>query len=80
MPKIALPGPYRFYFFSHEPNEPLHIHVKREAAVCKFWLNPINLAKNHGFADHELNKIENLIEQHWITLENAWYEHFRRFH
>jgi hypothetical protein len=78
MPKVSLPGSYRFYFFSNEPNEPSHIHVKRERAVCKFWLNPIELAENYGFATHELNKIEFLIEQHWLTIESAWHEYFQR--
>jgi Domain of unknown function (DUF4160) len=30
MPTVLRAGPYRFYFYSHEPNEPPHIHVDRD--------------------------------------------------
>ncbi len=38
MPTILRAGPYRFYFYSHEPNEPAHIHVDRDDCSAKFWL------------------------------------------
>jgi len=78
MPKIDLPGPCRFHFFSQEPDEPVHVHVKREKRICKFWLNPVSLAKNYGFAPHELGKIDRLIEEHHIKIETAWHEHLNR--
>ena len=30
MPTILRSGPYRIYFYSHEPNEPPHVHVDHE--------------------------------------------------
>jgi len=30
MPTVLRSGPYRLYFYSHEPNEPPHIYVDRE--------------------------------------------------
>jgi len=33
------------YFFSHEPNEPPHVHVDRDDQSAKFWLKPIGLAQ-----------------------------------
>ena len=27
MPTVLRSGPYRVYFFSHDPNEPPHVHV-----------------------------------------------------
>jgi len=44
MPTVLRSGPYRFYFYSHEPNEPPHIHVDRDDLSAKFWLNPVQLA------------------------------------
>lgn len=38
MPNVLGSGPYRFYFYSHEPNEPAHIHVDRDDLSAKFWL------------------------------------------
>lgn len=62
MPTILRSGPYRVYFYSHEMNEPPHVHVDRDAASCKFWLAPVALASNLGFRSHVLRTIERLIE------------------
>ena len=35
MPTVLRIGPYRFYFYSHEPNEPPHIHVDRDDLSAK---------------------------------------------
>ena len=39
-------GPYRIYFYSHEPNEPPHVHVDRDDQSAKFWLDPVALASS----------------------------------
>ncbi|MBE0437307.1 MAG: DUF4160 domain-containing protein [Methylomicrobium sp.] len=40
---------YRFYFYSNEGSEPPpHIHVRCVEGECKFWLDPVMLAKNRG--------------------------------
>jgi hypothetical protein len=41
MPTVAQIGPYRFFFYSNEGDELPHIHVKREAKIAKFWLDPV---------------------------------------
>ncbi|HUK89253.1 MAG TPA: DUF4160 domain-containing protein [Blastocatellia bacterium] len=51
-------GPYRFYFFSHQPKAPPHIHVDRDASSAKFWLDPMGLARNLGFNARELNRLQ----------------------
>src|SRR5687768_1322494 len=48
MPTVLRDGPYAFVFFSSDQTEPPHIHVKRDAYVCKFWLQSVVLAKNRG--------------------------------
>jgi Domain of unknown function (DUF4160) len=46
MPRIkGIPGPYRLFFTSFDCNEPPHVHVELENATCKFWLQPIGLAR-----------------------------------
>jgi hypothetical protein len=68
MPTVLRIGPYRFYFFSHEPYEPIHIHVDREKNTAKFWMEPIQLAKNIGFNAVELNKIEKIIIENEVKI------------
>ena len=72
MPTVLRIGPYSFIFFSSDRVEPPHIHVKRDRAIAKFWLEPVALAKNRGFAEHELNTIEALVVQHRAALVEAW--------
>ncbi|MEN6450718.1 MAG: DUF4160 domain-containing protein [Thermoguttaceae bacterium] len=69
-------GPYRLYFHTHEPNEPSHIHIDRERYSAKFWLSPVQLARNVGFAAHELRTIERLVLQHQRRLLEAWNGYF----
>ncbi|MBT3602119.1 MAG: DUF4160 domain-containing protein [Candidatus Latescibacteria bacterium] len=76
MPTIKdIRGPYRFFFYSFDCNEPRHVHVKRDRKTCKFWIDPISLCKNWEFSPHELNQIHNLIQTHYVTLVEAWHEH-----
>lgn len=49
MPTVCIIGPYRFYFYSPEPNEPPHIHIDRDGSSAKFWIEEISLARNVGF-------------------------------
>jgi hypothetical protein len=76
MPTVhGIPGPYRFFFYSFDCNEPEHVHVQRERMTSKFWLIPVSLASNAGFPRHELNRIKRLIEDNIDRLLEAWDEH-----
>jgi hypothetical protein len=61
MPTVCLNGPYRFYFYSSDGDEPLHIHVQRDQAVAKFWLNPIRYEHSIGFRPVEIRRIQGII-------------------
>ena len=45
MPTVLRAGPYRVYWYSHEPNEPPHVHIDRDDLSAKFWLSPVTLAR-----------------------------------
>ena len=76
MPTILRVGRYRFGFFSNESEEPAHVHIKAGGDQAKFWLDPIELASNYGFNVHELNDIQQIIEQYQTQLVEAWNEYF----
>lgn len=63
------------YFFSHELNEPPHVHVDIDNLSAKFWLRPVALARNFGFPAHELRRIRALIEEHLVRLLKVWNGH-----
>lgn len=77
MPTVLRSGPYRLYFYSHEPNEPPHVHIDRDDQSCKFWIQPVGLARNLGFSASELRDLERLVIDNQQQLLEAWHEYFR---
>ena len=76
MPTIKnISGPFRFFCFSFDCNEPMHVHARRDRAACKFWMEPVALAANHGFAPQELTVIRDIILQNHERIVEAWHEH-----
>jgi hypothetical protein len=76
MPTVLGTGPYRFYFYSHETQEPPHIHVDRDRLSAKFWLQPIAVARNVRFLPKELRRIRRLVAKHQQEFLEAWHGHF----
>jgi hypothetical protein len=76
MPTVLRSGPYRFYFYSHEPSEPPHIHIDREDLSAKFWLDPVQLARNFGFRAPELRTIQSIVVERREEFLEAWNEFF----
>ena len=70
-------GPYRFFFFSSDRREPVHIHVARDRKTAKFWLLPVALAYNLGFPQNELSKVSELVNEHRAELIKAWHDYFK---
>ncbi len=76
MPRVpGIPGPYRFFFYSFDCNEPKHVHVRRERNVCKFWLEPVALANNNGFSAQELSRIRRHVIANLQRILETWDEH-----
>jgi len=76
MPTVLWIGPYRFFFYAGDREEPPHVHVERDRCQAKFWLAPVRLQSNKGFKPHELGKIEGLIEENQELLMERWDEYF----
>ncbi|MGM7319051.1 DUF4160 domain-containing protein [Idiomarina sp. ST10R2A5] len=77
MPTILRIGAYRFFFYSNENGEPLHIHVQRDNKLAKFWLKPVLMSSSIGFSSFELRRISKIVVQHKEELLEAWDEYFR---
>ncbi len=76
MPTVLRTGPYRFYFYSHEPNEPRHIHADRDDLSAKLWLEPVGLAMNFGVSAVELRKVQSIVESNQARFIEAWNGYF----
>lgn len=77
-PTVRLLGPYRFFFYSGDFGEPCHIHVERERATAKFWLEPVSLAASRRFPAHELRRLEELVRANAEVFVEAWHEFYGR--
>lgn len=68
----------RCFFFSSDRTEPIHIHVKRDHKLAKFWLEPVRIAYNYGFSETELNRVADIVRKHETELSKAWHAYFKR--
>lgn len=76
MPTVLRQGPYRFYFFSADGDEPVHVHVERDDKIAKYWLGPVRLQSSRGFAAMEISRIAKIIKQHEKEIGEEWNAYF----
>ena len=76
MPTVLRSGPYRFFFYASDRDEPVHIHVERDEKVAKYWLDPARLQNSGGFNRLELKQILLIIKENQASFMEAWNEYF----
>jgi hypothetical protein len=76
MPTVLRIKGFRIGFFSADFDEPPHVHVDKGGNQAKFWLEPLQLAKNAGFSRGELGEIYDLLWEHRQELLTTWNEYF----
>jgi hypothetical protein len=78
MPTVLRVGPYRFFFYAGDRDEPAHIHVERGEELAKFWLEPVRLQRSTGFGRVELARVHRLVVTHRERLLRSWHEYFAK--
>ncbi len=78
MPTVLRVGPYRFFFYSGDRDEPQHVHIERDNRVVKFWLDPVSLQRGGDFARSDISRIQNLVADNREILLRSWNEFFNR--
>lgn len=76
MPSLITEDGFRFFFYSADYKEPMHVHVEYGDGEAKFWLKPIQLASSYKFRSQELRKARLLVEKHQKMFEEKWNEYF----
>ena len=76
MPTILRTGPYRFFFYATDRDEPPHVHVEREDKLIKFWIDPVRLQYSIGFNRSEIRRIERIIQEKSVRFLEAWNAYF----
>jgi len=76
MPTILLIAGWRFFFYSNENNEPIHIHVRRAEAEAKFWIDvkefEIREAYAYKFSSRNKREVKRIIYQHLDYIIEQW--------
>jgi hypothetical protein len=76
MPTLLRVKGYRFFFFSLDWQEPMHVHVEQAERYAKFWLEPVLLARSHGFRSHEISELQKTVEKNKKLFREKWHEYF----
>lgn len=78
MPTVLRQDGFQFYFYSQDRREPAHVHVDRGGASAKVWLERVDVARNFGFAPHELGIVVGIVRTRRQELLEAWDVYFKR--
>jgi len=79
MPTVFILNGIRFYFYSLEGNEPMHIHIVKAEANGKIWIEPqIEVAYFHNFTKSEEKEIMEAVETNISLIKSKWNEHFAK--
>lgn len=76
MPTLLRVEGFRFYFYSHEPNEPPHVHVDKAGASAKIWLDDVAVARNMGYRAGDLARVLAIVQEHRAAMLESWNGYF----
>lgn len=76
MPTVLRVRNFRFFFFSNESNEPIHVHVESGDKYAKFWLEPVKIAKAIGYNSKELNDLSKIVAENNNLFKEKWHDYF----
>ena len=69
-------GPYRFFFYASDREEPPHVHVERDRQTAKFWLQPVRLERSGGLRPPDIRRITRTVVENETLFMEAWSERF----
>ena len=78
MPTVLFLNGFRFFFFSADGKEPIHVHVKKGDGDGKIWLEPeLKVAYLLDFTSQEEKQIMKIAEENRDFIINKWNEYFK---
>lgn len=76
MPTILLIHGWRFFFYSNEGNEPIHIHCQKGDMECKYWLNVdfIDIEEDYSYnmGPRDKRDVRKIIFAYFEFIETQW--------
>jgi hypothetical protein len=84
MPTILVIAGWRFFFYSDERNEPIHIHCRKGDAEAKYWLDveSFGIAEAHAYnmSPADRRSVRRLIFEHFDYIVSQWEKFQERKH
>ena len=82
MPTILYVMGWRFFFYSNEKNEPIHIHGRKGDKECKYWLDRKHFDIQQAFCfnmnDKDKRQVKKIIFEYFEFIEEKWGEFLKR--
>ena len=82
MPTILMILGWRFFFYSNEGNEPIHIHAQKAEMECKFWLDVDNFEVKEDFSlnlnPQSKKEVKKIIYEHFDYIVSEWNRFFNK--
>jgi len=76
MPTILFVMGWRFFFYSNERNEPIHIHAKKAEKECKYWLDvgafEAREAFSYGMGIKDKREVKKIVFEYFEFIESEW--------
>jgi hypothetical protein len=76
MPTILLINGWRFFFYSNEGYEPIHIHCQKGERECKYWLKSnefdIDEAYSYNLSVSDKREVKKIIFEYFELIEKEW--------
>lgn len=76
MPTILLVMGWRFFFYSNERNEPIHVHCRKGEKECKYWLDRINFSLEEAYSYNmnyqDAREVKKIIFEYFEFIESEW--------
>lgn len=76
MPTILYIDGWKFFFYTNESNEPIHIHCQKADKECKYWLDRDNFDVEEAFS-YNLNNndkriVKKILYEYFEVIEKEW--------
>ena len=76
MPTILFVLGWRFFFYTNEGKEPIHVHCKKGDMECKYWLDRKKFALEEAHAYNMNNtdrrNVKKIIFEYFEFIEKEW--------
>ena len=80
MPTVLYIKGWRFFFYSNEGNEPIHIHIQKGEKERKYWLDIDNYSVEEAYTYNmnkkDIREVKKILLQNLDEIAEPWNQFF----